>query len=105
MTNGLGIDFDADLAEMVADLTGSMTWSGTAYACAMSPLSIGAQIDMGGYFAQVSFRLIVRTSLFSGSRPITGQKVTVGGTEYRIITADTGADDSALLLMIGQVTG
>ncbi|MBU0706697.1 hypothetical protein KJ662_05595 [Patescibacteria group bacterium] len=104
MTNTLGIDFDGDLAEMVADMPASVTIGGTAYACAASPVAVGAQIDMGGVFSRVDFRLIVRTSLFS-TRPVTGDKATYGGTEYRVLTVDTGADDAALVLTIGQVTG
>ena len=105
MSNTVGIDFDGDLAEMVADFPGSLTWGGTAYACVLEPVSAGTEVEMGGYMARVNFNALVRTSLFASTRPSAGSQVTVGGTVYRVLRADTGQDDEVLLLQIGNLTG
>ena len=104
VTNNTGVDFDADVAYAVSQLGDSMTFSGTAYACVISPVSKGTRIEgPEGVFAEVAFEIVVRTSLFS-TRPTADKKVTVGGTEYRIIRVETDEADAALNLFVEELT-
>jgi len=103
MTNTLGIDFDADLAEMVADMPAAFTWSSASYACVVSVVSSGTIVDMGGYKVQVTAQVLVRASLFT-TNPASGDPVTLKGQSLRIVRVDEGHDDAMLLLTIGEVT-
>lgn len=99
------IDFDADVAQAVTDLAGSFTWSGTAYAAVVDPISAGERMDgIEGIYPAVNFMIVVQTSLLTSGRPVTGSQVIVGGTTYRVTRVDTDEADAALNLFIEEFT-
>jgi len=96
-TNNTGVDFDNDVAHAVTDLTDSFTWSGTAYNAVISQINRGIVIDgIEGPADEIAFEIVVRTSLFSGSRPTSGDNVTISSTDYRIDRVETDEADAAL---------
>ena len=100
----IGVDFDADIATAVADLPGSMTWSGDAYACVISAIAKSERMDgQAGIFDEASYQIVVQTSLFAGSRPVAGDQVTVGGTAYRIIRVETDPPDDGLNIFVEEL--
>lgn len=104
MTNNTGIDFDADVAFMVNDLGDVMTFNGTGYACVISSITKSKTLENAGYFAEASFQIVVQTSLLTAGRPVANNKVTVGGTVYRVLRVETDEADAALNLFCEEVT-
>ena len=100
-----GIDWDADLAFITADLGDSMTWNSTAYSVVIDPVSKGERMDeIAGVRGDVDFLIVARSSLFSSTRPVAGDQVTVGGVIFRIVRVDTDEADAALTLYVQDIT-
>ncbi len=101
----LDIDFDGDIAQAVTDLPGVMKWNGKDYFSVIDPV-IKAQRQEGieGIYEEDSFQIVVQTSLFSGSRPVRGETVTVKGTVYRIVRVETDEADAGLNIFVEEET-
>ena len=105
VTNNTGIDFDADVQEATTDLLDSVTFEGTAYAAAVGTISSDIEIEgIEGPMADISFVVVIRTSLLTGNRPVTGKQITVGGTAYRIAAVETDEADAALNVYVKELT-
>jgi len=107
-TNNTGIDFDADLGAITADLPDTFTHTGTSgsIVCVISTVNKGNEIDgIEGPSDEISFEIVVRTSLLT-ARPVAGDPVVVpaGGTSYRILRAETDETDTAMNLVCGAFT-
>ena len=105
MSDTLGIG--AGLAEMATELGTSFTWleDDEDYACVPGPLSVGAQVEVGGVMAEITLSLGVQASLFTSARPASGQKITYRSTDYRILSVGADETNSALALYCGPLTG
>jgi len=105
-TNNTGIDFDADVALAVADLTDTFTHSGTTGSinAVISQINRGSVIDgIEGPSDDIAFEIVVQTSLLT-TRPVTDENVTISGTDYRIIRVETDEADAALNLICAADT-
>jgi hypothetical protein len=106
VTNNTGIDFDADLATITADLPDTFTHAGTvgSIVCVISTVNKGTVIDgLEGPANEISMEIVVRTSLLT-VRPVSDEPVTVGGVQYRILRVETDEPDAALSMIIGAFT-
>ena len=107
-TNNTGIDFDADLGAITADLPDTFTHTGTSgsIVCVISTVNKGNEIDgIEGPSDEISFEIIVRTSLLT-TRPVTGDVIVVpaSGTNYRVLRVETDEADAALNIIAGAYT-
>jgi len=101
----LNIDYDADIAQAVADLAGSFTWSGDAYAAIVDPIVAQEEVEgMEGYRDVINFLIVVQTSLFSGTRPAIGDLVTINSVEYRIESVVADEADAGLNIHVRGLT-
>jgi hypothetical protein len=101
----LNLNFSADVGVAVADLPATMTWAGTAYSCVCDAMGRGVELSEAMPFENISFLIVVQTSLFTGNRPVAGDVVTVGGKQYRIINVAADEADAALNIMCSEYTG
>lgn len=89
-------EVSADCLEAETDLGGKlMTWNGDDYPCAASLVMRGSSLIVGGREVELRITLRVRRSgSFDGrtwtftSFPKHGDRVTYGGTDYRIALVD-----------------
>jgi len=85
MSTTLGIDFDADLAEIQSDIAQTITYSGSSYAATVSAAQSGYRVETpDGYYADIQIQVLVRSSLF-GTLPSEGETLIYQGTTYRIV--------------------
>ena len=108
VTNNTGIDFDADLGAITADLPDTFTHAGTtgSVVCVVSTVNKGTQLDgIEGPAWEISLEVVVRTSLLT-TRPVTDEQIVVpaGGTTYRILRVETDEADAGLNLILGAKT-
>ena len=101
----LNVDFDGDVQYAENDLPGTITWGGDDYTCVVGTVAKGERLEGPiGYAREHSFIVVIRTALFTGSRPVAGEPITFNGTEFRIVTVETDEADAALNLLIEEVT-
>jgi len=85
MANALGIDFSADTGELIADLGGTMAWSGQTVACTFGQVSREEDVSGDGL---MDVRDLEGLSTLSGwtdsTPPAYGQTVAVTDTELSL---------------------
>jgi len=99
----LNIDYDADIAQTVDDLPGSFIWKGDTYAAIVDPIVAQEEVEgVMGYRDVINYIIVVQTSLFSSTRPVIHDTITVLGSDYRvdIVTADE-ADAGLNIKVVG----
>ena len=93
----LNIDYDGDVAQAVEDLPGSFTFSSTAYACILDPIVRQEEVEgVYGYRDSIDFIIVVQTSLFLSTRPVVGDTITIGSSDYRLDSVVADEADAAL---------
>ena len=90
----------ADIDYMIADLPTSVTWNGTAYSCVVGDVNSADDLDLAGITAESSFIVVINLADFT-TYPDTGQRVTIGGTNYRIMGYSDSPDGLARTLTCG----
>ncbi len=83
--------YAADLAEMVADESHTITVAGVAYAVSATDEGTGAELDMVGYSGTRRATFTVADSVLASIS--IGTRVTYKGRAYRVVDVMPGADD------------
>lgn len=97
-------NLDADLDTIIAEFPQSFTFGGTSYVCAADDITEGRNPAEAGVFADDALTLHVRTALFTGTRPVSGNKITYSSRTFRIVSVFTSVDDNMLRLTCEEET-
>jgi len=83
--------YAADLAEMIADESHTITINGTDYAVSATDEGTGADVGMAGYEPTRRVTFVVLDSVLTSAS--IGQRATYKGRMYRVIDVGPGQDD------------
>ena len=94
--------FRSDLAEVIDDLPVACTMRGQAFTATSSDDGETREVEIDGTIMEVD-RIIVADIADLPPDPQSGEKVTVGGKEYRIMTAAVHQDGVGVELRLKAV--
>lgn len=95
--------FDADLAAIEwASPADEASWNGGTYKGRFTTLNKSDNLKEGGWDPAYDASFYVRTSLFTGSRPIVDEIWTVNGIGFRIAAIVTHPDDVDMELQLAS---
>jgi len=85
--------FATDLTNVIADMPADLTWGQQTISGMHSELRQSDQVEAPGFLRDASLTFQAKVTSFSGSTlPNPGDKVTLGGVEYRIVSAMKSPD-------------
>ena len=96
-------DFDADLREIESDIPAVLTWAGKPYPCTHGNLESRSEVEgLIGVRENIDQIAVLRTQLFSATRPALSETVVLNGVTYRIMRTETDAVNAALTLYLQE---